>query len=343
MINQKSAQNDNVIIQDIVRYLINDFHFGKIISSDAFNRLRDISFLGAIDYSETQYILDKKKRTRYEHSLYVAALAFYISKKRNYKEDKTKNIVAAALLHDIGHLPLSHSAEPSIKQKFGIGHHELGEKIICGEIKSLSNINTVLSKYFDISYIQYLLDTKKKDKDDGSDLFSSKINIDTIDGIIRCLEYKNLNSTNSLNRLRIAESSFINNDNQSIGVLDNFWKTKDFVYKNMINNNYGVIPDKISEFYFFENEINEDMLFSCESKWKLKFKDLFSRLRNNEIKNELIEKKINITTRNYFIMTKEMDILNRYLNTKKTETRIAGLKNENRDKQLDLFKQGERK
>jgi len=340
MLNQKRIKNNNIIIQDIVRHLMNDFYFGKIISSDAFIRLKDISFLGAIDHSETQYILSKEKRTRYEHSLYVAALAFYISKKRKYKEDNIKNIVAAALLHDIGHLPLSHSAEPSIKKKFGIGHHELGEKIICGEIKSIKNINMVLERYFDTNYILYLLNTRNKNKDDGSDLFSSKINIDTIDGIIRCLEYKNLNSINSLNRINIAESSFIYDEEPNIGVLDNFWKTKDFVYKNMINNNFGIIPDKISEFYFIEHEIKEEMLFSCEIKWKRKFKELFFRLRNNEMKDGLINKEIKITARDYFIKQKERNILERYLNTKKTETRMAISNNIIKNEQLDLFKTG---
>lgn len=337
MFTQKRINNDNIILNNIVKYLINNEKFRRIITSEAFIRLQDISFLGAIDYSERQYILSKSKRTRYEHSLYVAALSFYISKKRNYSEKKIDNIVAAALLHDIGHLPLSHSAEPSIKRKFGIGHHEIGEGIILGEVKELKGLNITLKKYFDITYINYLLNTKDQDKKNGSDLFSSKINIDTIDGIIRCLEYKNLNSVFSLNRLSIAESSFFEHTDTNIGILDNFWKTKDFVYKNMINNNFGVIPDKISEYYFIENEIKEDMLFSCEKTWKKRYKELFLRLRNNEIKSELLNEKIKITSRNYFIKEKEMDIYNRYLNTRKIETRKANLKDSIKNEQMDLF------
>lgn len=334
---EKKILNDDVTIPEIVRHLVNSDSYQQIIYSDAFIRLQDISFLGAIDYSEKQYLLDKNKRTRYEHSLYVAALAFYISVKRNYTGDNTKNIVAAALLHDIGHLPLSHSAEPSIKKSFGIGHHEIGQKIINGEIKELRNLNVFLKAKFDIQYINYLLNTKEKDNSNGSDLFSSQVNIDTIDGIIRCLEYKNLNSIMSLNRLSIAHASFLNQNRLSVGILDNFWKTKDFVYKNMINNNFGIIPDKISEFFFIDNKIDEEMLFSSEAKWKGKFKGLFKRLRNNEIKGALQGKSFNIIARNYYIDNTELNIMRRYLNTKFMKKRSPLSNNIIEKKQLDLF------
>ncbi|MCC8381937.1 HD domain-containing protein [Xenorhabdus sp. PB30.3] len=334
---EKKIINNDVTIQEIVRHLINSYSFKEIIYSDAFTRLQDISFLGAIDYSEKQYILNKSRRTRHEHSLYVAALSFYISVKRNYSEETTKNIVAAALLHDIGHLPLSHSAEPTIKKIFGIGHHEIGNQIINGEVKKLKNLNENLKNKFDIEYIFYLLNTKDKDKNNGSDLFSSQINIDTIDGIIRCLEYKNLNSIISLNRLNIASASFLDEENLRIGILDNFWKTKDFVYKNMINNNFGIIPDKISEFFFIENSIHESMLFSNEEKWKYKFKNLFKRLRNNEIKNSLKDYCFEITNRNYYINNNELNIPNRYLNTKTKEKMTPSHNFCVEKKQLNLF------
>lgn len=334
---EKKIINGDVTIPEIVRHLVNSESFQQIIYSDAFTRLQDISFLGAIDYSEKQYLLHKNKRTRHEHSLYVAALAFYISIKRNYSEKITENIVAAALLHDIGHLPLSHSAEPSIKKSFGIGHHEIGQRIINGEIKELKNLNCFLKTKFDIQYINYLLNTKEKDKTDGSDLFSSQVNIDTIDGIIRCLEYKNLNSIVSLNRLSIAHASFLNQNNLNVGILDNFWKTKDFVYKNMINNNFGVIPDKISEFFFIDNKIDEEMLFTSEEKWKNKFKGLFKRLRNNEIKGTLQDQSFDIIARNYYIDNTELNIMNRYLNTKFMKKRTLLSNNILEKKQLDLF------
>ncbi|WP_272518058.1 MULTISPECIES: HD domain-containing protein [unclassified Providencia] len=334
---EKKIINDDVTIPEIVRHLHNSESFQLIINSDAFLRLLDISFLGAIDYSESQYILNKSSRTRYEHSLYVAALSFYISVKRNYSSQLTSNIVAAALLHDIGHLPLSHSAEPSIKKKFGIGHHEIGNQIINGQIKGLKSLNKLLKSRFDVEHINFLLNTKEKDINNGSDLFSSQINIDTIDGIIRCLEYKNLNSIVSLNRLNIAKASFLNEESLSIGVLDNFWKTKDFVYKNMINNNFGLIPDKISEYFFMEYKINEDLLYSSENKWKNKFKILFERLRDREIKGLLKEQYFNITSRKYYINNKEFNISNRYLNEKAKEIRKPVSEEYIERKQLNLF------
>ena len=53
--------------------------YRDVIDSSAFQRLRDIRFLGAIDYTfqPNQY---QKRHTRYEHSLGVAELALAYAK-----------------------------------------------------------------------------------------------------------------------------------------------------------------------------------------------------------------------------------------------------------------------
>jgi HD superfamily phosphohydrolase len=39
-----------------------------------------------------------------------------------------------ALLHDIGHLPISHSLEPVFLSVFGIDHHHASEDIFFGRV-----------------------------------------------------------------------------------------------------------------------------------------------------------------------------------------------------------------
>lgn len=334
---KKRIASHKITIQEINNFLVKESPFKKIIETHAFERLKDISFLGAIDYRDhhKKYSLQKIERTRYQHSLYVASLAFYISSLRNYNEYKTKNIVAAALLHDIGHFPLSHSTEHIMKKKIGFGHHELGERIFHGKINKFIGLFKILKQEkYDFLYIKHLLDTKSLDKSDGSDLFSNKINIDTIDAIIRCMEYKTT-KRETLNRLQVALASFCEQDKNYLSILDDFWQQKDFVYKNIINSNYGIFPDKISEFFFLTEDVNEDTVTSTENFWKRKFKQLFTNIKNMYVDNEFKNNEFHIINRDYTIQTNEKDLANRYIYTKKqTSLKIELSSPKNKPEQL---------
>lgn len=304
-------------------YWINDLKTNdklmQIISSSAFQRLYDISFLGAIDYSDCTK-LPKIERTRAYHSLCVAGLANYITSLRKYNNDLKENIIAAALVHDIGHIPLSHSAEPYIKSHLGYGHHELGENIIDGKISKDKTLFKIISSSFDINFIKQILNNKLDS--DGADLFKNKINIDTIDGIIRCLEYKGMNKHNSYNRLSIARSAFFDfEDDKKYQTLDNFWKAKHFVYCNYINTKHGIISDTLSQIYFQEiKKPNEEDLISDERYWIKKHKILFqwlSKYKKSCTPDILDNYNINITIRKYEINDIEKDIHRRYVDEKK--------------------------
>lgn len=214
--NFKITDKENAFEVDSINFWIRDIRkneaLNSIIKSSAFDRLFDISFLGAIDYSENSKLL-KSERNRAIHSLYVAGITNYITTARKYDAELKEHLIAAALLHDIGHIPLSHSAEPYIKKHLGIGHHDIGDKIISGEMLRESKLNNILSKKYDVSFVRDILNGKYHGE--GSDIFNSKINADTIDGIIRCLEYKGINKTNYLNRISIARAAFIKNCEES--------------------------------------------------------------------------------------------------------------------------------
>ncbi|MFJ5507162.1 HD domain-containing protein [Pectobacterium jejuense] len=323
LFNIKHSEED--LEKENITYWIKDFRkhdeMNHIIKTKPFNRLYDISFLGAIDYSDKSE-LSKVDRNRAIHSLYVAGIANFIATERKYDEELKKHIVAAALLHDIGHIPLSHSAEPYIKSRFGYGHHEIGNDIISGCVWKNGGLNDILSKNFDITFIKQLLNNETSN--DGNDIFSSKINADTIDGIIRCVEYKGINRTNSLNRISIARSFFIKDSGYStikrLDTLDSFWKTKHFVYQNFINTKHGVISDKLSQVFFMEmGGISKNDLLLKESTWKDKFKTLFKWL--NELKDRNIPSclegyEIEYTTRKYEVLKSEESLDKRYVNSK---------------------------
>ncbi|NAT15688.1 hypothetical protein CU663_05730 [Pseudomonas syringae pv. actinidifoliorum] len=113
-----AATDDPDTIYYWINSVVNDDVMSLILQSKAFKRLYDISFLGALDYTHPgTEIISKKNRSRAEHSLHVAALAAYVSAKRNYTPELKRHLIIAALLHDVGHAPLSHSAEPLIKKE----------------------------------------------------------------------------------------------------------------------------------------------------------------------------------------------------------------------------------
>ena len=108
--------------------------YRDLIASDALQRLADIRFLGAIDYfvhpSGSQ--LDRRRHSRLEHTLGVAQLALTYARLVGLDEREEKLIVSAALTHDIGHSPLSHSLERIFKRSFGVDHHQAGIDILWG-------------------------------------------------------------------------------------------------------------------------------------------------------------------------------------------------------------------
>src|SRR5438874_2464930 len=75
----------------------------EIVQSDAFQRLRDIRFLGAIDYlAFPNGSLKNRRHTRFHHSLCVGLLARQYSQRRALSDHNEKHLVIAGLLRDIG-------------------------------------------------------------------------------------------------------------------------------------------------------------------------------------------------------------------------------------------------
>lgn len=255
--------------------LINDDIYQDIMSTKAFRRLEGITFLGALGLTEK--IGRKKDISRAEHSINVATLAYKVCKKRDYDQELTRHLVVAGLLHDIGHFPLSHSVESYLAKKLQVDHHALGNLIIDGEFEALNDLHLILKNNFDISFIKALLE-KEVGKDLGGDLFSSSFNIDTIDGIYQ----SGLFIGNTLfDPDEMINEVYLKNENFDYDVLDNFWKSKNFIYNQFIHSDFGLFVDTIGELFFKKNKYHLDFndLLSIEKSWQKKF--FFMKLLKN--------------------------------------------------------------
>ncbi|MEZ9734806.1 HD domain-containing protein [Vibrio sp. 10N.261.52.E6] len=281
-----------------------DEFYKKIIESQAFTRLLRVSFLGAIDY-----VYKDNKQNRYKHSLDVAKLALYVCKERGYNKETQDHIVAAALLHDIGHAPFSHSMEPSFAEEFGVDHHIAGHSIVNGK----EDIGKSLKKILDSKVNSYdvLNLMEQNSNEEFSDIFNSPINVDTIDGIHKSLGY--LPEILSYNKYSIAKASFCSNEKNDVKILDQFWHGKNTAYKLLINSGVGAVADHMSREYFHDNKkrIDESSFYKNELSLLTGIRPIFKDFSTN-----LHRIKPKVINSNSSLKSKEFDVVERdyYIN-----------------------------
>jgi len=92
----------------------------KIIDTPQMQRLRRIKQVGF-----ASLVYPGANHTRFEHSLGVMHIASVLAPKMQADEREKREIVAAALLHDIGHAPFSHSSENIVKKYLKMEHEDV--------------------------------------------------------------------------------------------------------------------------------------------------------------------------------------------------------------------------
>jgi len=122
-----------MFIQDPIHgYIRLDDMEEDLLNLRDFQRLRRIRQLGF-----TSLIYPSTTHTRFEHSLGATYLAGRFADNLELSEDDRKHLRAAALLHDIGHGPYSHTSEMVLK-KHGISHEDFSaEKIQSSAMRSV--------------------------------------------------------------------------------------------------------------------------------------------------------------------------------------------------------------
>jgi hypothetical protein len=251
--------------------------YKKIIGSKAFQRLKNINFLGAIDYVVNPR--PSRRHTRYQHSLGVARLALQYSALKNLPAREEVVCVISALLHDIGHAPLSHSLESVFIEEYGIGHHIVAEKILKGELPFARNLHAALIE-FGINPFEILTIINGTASEPYSEIFNHEINIDTIEGILRSCTY--IYKTPKFWPPHEVLNALVSRADDAVGVLDGFWQLKGEAYQKLINSKNGVLADYICKDYMRTNKESffEDYHYSTERELEKKHPILFSKLRS---------------------------------------------------------------
>ncbi len=276
----------------------------EIIASKPFQRLGDISFLGAISYA--RHFREQNgpiKESRFEHSVGVARLAERFASKVGLLPSERREVVAAALLHDIGHPPLSHSAEDAFKARLGVDHHDLTLEIITGNTEFGRPIPRILNSHsVSVDSVIALLEGSKSYA--NYKLFSGPFNLDTLEGISRCSAYRLSRVSYTIPAPDLVLSAAINPDpTDAPPILDCFWRMKGQIYNEFIRSETGVLADYIASSYFADNrrKISRRTLIQTESELMQEHKKLFENLYQFTGLPELHGKTITYFRRNFII------------------------------------------
>ncbi len=236
-----------------------------IVASAAFLRLRGVRFLGGIDYVLVRSPNGRRPRySRYEHSLGVACLAAFHADLCGLSPGERRLSCAAALLHDIGHAPLSHSLEPVFVERFGLDHHAASEEIIHGRAPIGREVADLVREHgIDADRLVALIGGKDESFDG---FFSGPINFDTIEGILRTHSYAR-SSPSTPDPQAVVRAALRRADDVDRQLVDAFWGFKNLVYGHIINAELGVLADAVCQISMRDNiaRFSRDDYFTDEA------------------------------------------------------------------------------
>jgi HD superfamily phosphohydrolase len=103
-----------------------------LLESAELQRLGHIKQLGLANL-----VFPGANHTRLEHSLGACHIADRLAREMEMEEEDRQKLTTAALLHDVGHGPFSHTLEGAVFSELGFDHVEHSRRIIRGEVEAL--------------------------------------------------------------------------------------------------------------------------------------------------------------------------------------------------------------
>ena len=271
---RSSASYDFTNPTDVSAIAGEDSLLPDLIETRAVQRLKDIRFLGGIDYClvpSPNGSPAARRHTRYQHSIGVLRLANLYCTERGIGDRDRRLICVSALLHDVGHSPLSHSLESVFKETFDIEHHQATEDIICGRVPLGRDVFGILRRHgMNVEEVVALVSGRNRG---FGGFFHGPINFDTIEGILRSYMYVTRQPVFPSPEVVIL-AAMRRTDERDRAAVDEFWRRKDEVYRLIINSRAGILSDLACRTYLKRNIENiglEEDYFSTE-------KEIFRKL-----------------------------------------------------------------
>ena len=108
--------------------------FLRLLGRPEMQRLHGVHQLGL-----AHLVFPGANHTRLEHSLGTFHIASMMADSLRLRSDERNEVLAAALLHDLGHPPFSHTLEEVMADRLGVDHIDLSQSMIKGELRSITN------------------------------------------------------------------------------------------------------------------------------------------------------------------------------------------------------------
>ncbi len=330
---------EKVFKDPIHQYIyVNDKLIWDLINTKEFQRLRRIKQLGT-----SYFTYHGAEHSRFPHSLGVYEITRKVLlqfNRNNYdfctKEEQLITLVAA-LLHDIGHGPFSHSSE----KMFGFNHEAWAERIILGN----TEINLLL-KQIDKELPKMIVDIIRKDYDNTIivNLISGQLDTDRMDYLLRDAYYTGVNyGTFDLerilrvlrpynNNLVVKESGMHSIEDYLMSRYQMYWQ----VYYHPVTRSAEIILNKVF--------IRAKYLYKNNYKFSYMFKaliDLFDE--NSDLNNYLVlDDDLFITIIKLWVNEKDIvlsDLSARYINRRLFKYIEFSSDNKQRAERIKVFLQ----
>jgi HD superfamily phosphohydrolase len=134
-----------------------------LLQTPEVQRLAGIRQLGL-----TYLVFPGANHTRIEHSIGTYWVASRIARELGLDQHERDLVSVAALLHDVGHGPYSHTLESILHSRYGIDHMEVTKDIILGKRENVSDGRDSVCK--DTLTIPQVLEKHKLDPQDVAEL-----------------------------------------------------------------------------------------------------------------------------------------------------------------------------
>lgn len=224
----------------------------ELLSTTPMRRLAGIGFLGAIDFIRhgSGRSGHRRRHNRFEHTLGVARLAETYACEAELSEKRRRLLLAAALLHDVGHGPLSHTLEPVFAEAFDIDHHSMTRRIVRGETRNGRDVYASLRDAdLDPDEVLAMIDGHHSGPD--AFLFAGSINFDTLDGISRSRAFMTRRA--APRAMLRAVRHWAQTGRAPLSEFDAFWTLKHDVYTLLICGARGRLLDAVAQAYMRAN------------------------------------------------------------------------------------------